>query len=442
MITINTQDIEKIFQNTRIRFQKETKKSDEQYLDILVDEIQSYFNNLNTFKFDDGVFIGRDKLLSLKKYLYSLNLVSDNIGLIYSKNDEIINEINKLINLNIYERNTIVRKLDKIHNFVISHTISSEQNAEYNIFVRENFNDNSSEDKAAGSENVEVDNVAGMLKLKSVKTAKNVVDLDSVNFSLSNKDQVKGIKFFGDNLSVSDLNDLDDQYFEKNEATLRTYLSDDETEGNPTTSTPFEMLYTKLNYEDMPNIKAQINAQEPTTFGKIEIKRDYSFITRFINEEEMEPNIPELILTFNLTSPVLSSFFDLKFDNNIPALMKNVGFIRGNVYDNKKAYKITNLNFNSDKSNFPAYRIYWGKMINLRRAEIYLKSSWVDVPINLIRWETSLIGVENVNVRKVFFTEKFDKNAYSRITNENKSPNSLINEMITLSKERHGRFGQ
>lgn len=443
MITINAADINKIFQNTRIRFQKENKKSDEVYLDIFIDELQLYFNKLNTFVFDDGVFIGRDKQLSLRKYLYSLNIISDNIGTVYRKNDDIVNEINKLINVNIYERDTIIKKLDKIHNFVISHTISSEQNADYTVTFREYFNDSSNSDKRAGSENIEIDNVAGMLKLKSIKNPKNVINNDSVRLSLTNREQIPGITFFGDNLSIGDLNNLDDdQYFNKNEATLRSYLSDDELDGNQVTSTPFEILYTKINYDDIPIIKSQVNSQEPTTFGKVEIKRDYSFLTQFVNDEEMPINVPELILTFDLTEPTLSSFFDLKFDNNIPSLIRELGFIKGNVYDEKKAYKITNLDFNDNKSNFPAYRIYWGKMINLQRVELYLKSVWEDVPINITRWETAVTGIKNVSIRKVFFTERFDSNTYYRITNQQKSENSLVKEMIELSKERHGRIGE
>jgi hypothetical protein len=436
MIKIGIQDLENIFQNTRMRFQIEKKKSDDVYIDILIDEIQTYFNNLNSFKFDDNLFLTYDKILSLKKYLNMLSTVSGNITLLYKKSDQIIGEINKLVNVNGYERDTILKKLDKIHNYLIAHTIASEQNVDSSIFYRESFNDTSMEDKNAGSKDVEIDTTAGILKLKSEKVIKKVLDLNSVNISFVNRTEFQN-KLVPDpstNLVVGDLYKVHGETYNKSESELRKYMSDDEETGNATTSCPFEIVFTYTsNFKNEITMKDQINAQTKNGFGKVELSENQSFLTRYMNYLTPFVDIsPEIVLTFNLSSPVPCSFIDIKFDNEIPALVKDGTNLKAFVYDDKMTYPIMDYDVDSNKSNFPVYRLYWGKIINLARAEIHFKLKWVDVPITMLRWDTVFIN-ENTKVIKVFFTEAFNSEIYSKITGEKRDELSLSKDLHKLS---------
>lgn len=432
MIKIGLQDLENIFQNTKIRFNKEQKKSEDKYLDILLDEIQKYFDHLNTFEFDNKVFITQDKILSLKKYLYTLNTFSNNINLIYKKSDAIITEINKLVNINVFERDTILNKLDRIHNFVMSHTISSEQNAEFAIFYRENFNDGSIEDKKAGSKGVEIDTCAGVLKLKSEKVSKNVIDTKSVKLSLKNKEDVDGKIFNNKELFVGDLYGIDEIYDGKSEQELRNYLLEDELGDNQIAACPFEIVYT--NPLDMNVIKSKIREEDDTNYGKI-IINDSSFLDVSINTLKLqETHIPEIILEFSLSKPTLCSFVDIKFDNDIPSLIKEKGYVKGAAYDDKKTYKIINFDSKDNKINFPFYRLYWGKLISLERLQVSFKAPWKETPIYLEKWVSNLVGYQNINITKVFYTEGFDHKHYNRATGLKLTDDSLLKNIQTSQR--------
>lgn len=455
MIKIGIQDLENIFKNTRIRFQKEFKKSDDVYLEILLDEIQNYFNNLDTFSFDDKVFLTKDKILSLKKYLYTLASISGDITLLYKKSNQIINELDKLTNLNLYERNTIIKKLSKIHNFIVSHTITSEQNVDSSITFRESFTDNSMQDTS--SENISIDNVAGVLKLAPQKVT-NVFNstVKNIRISLQNRGElgrnifpVQPPNLTGSDLSISDLYGIEGSlYFGKDQNTLMSYLSDNENEGNQLTSCPFEIVHTNPIGEDALK---QLTSQADVKLGKIELNEDYSFLKRYLNTEELLPGVPEVILEISMSTPVACSYIDLKFDNEIPSLMPVGSFLKGNAYDNTTSYPLVNLDPFSNKLNFPYTRIYWGKVIYLSKLQINLKCKWINVPINIIKWQTNLSissttnqnlakykAQVNVGYYKIFFTEQFDPNVYNKVTGERKTETSLVTEIQKLSESQQG----
>lgn len=172
----------KILSNTHKRFGRLRRKTDEEYLRIIIDEVNLYFSELSSSIMDISKLPDNKDGPSSIAHNDTLNSIISSIDDIRSKQKFNEDMITKAVNYMSIEREGVGRAASKLHSRIISYKNRSSSNNRGSTVFHEFFNDNGLTD-IKESTNIMVDSTQSVLTLGAVSINKDnsiLIDQNSI----------------------------------------------------------------------------------------------------------------------------------------------------------------------------------------------------------------------------------------------------------------------
>lgn len=190
--TLDAQKAKEIIFNTRDRMSRINKKTDEEYVRILIDEVNQYFNSLdNTILNTNDLPTEKDGPRS-EQHNNLLNNSVDDIDRIHAKQRVAEGLLTRSVNYMSSERDSITTTASKLQARLINHKLRSSSNDRNVIVFTEYFNDEGLTDRIA-SQDYKIDPSRSALSLRPIveeKDNSSMIDPDSVSVSLEFDEKV------------------------------------------------------------------------------------------------------------------------------------------------------------------------------------------------------------------------------------------------------------
>lgn len=164
---VDDQRAQEIFARVRSRLSSERIKTNEKYLEILIDEINKYFADMSTCTIDSNDLPDDRSGPSATKHNKLLVNIATDIDKTHAKRLEVQNVISKAVNYLSTERVSINNAVSRTHARIINHKLRSSMNDRHVTVFSEYFTNEGFVDKSL-SNNMTVDPSLSALTLASV----------------------------------------------------------------------------------------------------------------------------------------------------------------------------------------------------------------------------------------------------------------------------------
>jgi hypothetical protein len=173
---VDDQRAQEIFARVRSRLSNERLKTNEKYLEILIDEINKYFADMSTCTIDSNDLPNDRSGPSATKHNKLLVNIATDIDKVHGKRIEVQDVITKAVNYLSTERVSINNAVSRAHARVINHKLRSSMNDRHVTVFTEYFTTEAFVDKTL-SKNVSVDSSLSALTLTPIS-----INMDNSNF--------------------------------------------------------------------------------------------------------------------------------------------------------------------------------------------------------------------------------------------------------------------
>lgn len=189
---VDPQRAKDIFARLNYRMSQERIKTNEKYLEFLIDEINKYFSDISTSTINASNLPSDRTGPDAEQHNKLITDIANDIDKIHRKRVEVQNVITKAVNFLSTERVSINNAVSKIHNRIINHKITSASNDRRVTVFNEYFTDDQFMDPKL-SRNVRVDTTLSALTLSPVRENKdnsNLIQPESIFLKVINRDAV------------------------------------------------------------------------------------------------------------------------------------------------------------------------------------------------------------------------------------------------------------
>ena len=173
---------EQIFPRVKTRLSKELIKTDEKYVDLLIDELNQYFVDISSSTINSNDLPdNKSGPISKKHNKVLINIASD-IDKVHNKRTQVQDVISKAVNYLSTERVSLNNAVSKMYARVVNKKLRSSMNDRHLTVFSEYFNDSQFIDIKT-SNNIEVDVALSALTLTTIKKYddnSDMIDQDSI----------------------------------------------------------------------------------------------------------------------------------------------------------------------------------------------------------------------------------------------------------------------
>lgn len=180
--TLDADRAKKVLSNTHDRLGRLRKKTDEEYLKILIDEINKYFSSLETTSIDSNDLPTLKDGPNSIKHNKLVSSIVDDIDIIHGKQRTAEEMLTKAVNYMSSERDGVAKVASRLHSRIVAHKLRSAVNDRNVIVFTDYFNDDGLTDVKA-SKNFQIDPARSALSLAVVAEEKDnsaLVDPNSI----------------------------------------------------------------------------------------------------------------------------------------------------------------------------------------------------------------------------------------------------------------------
>ena len=183
-----------IFARVRLRLSNERIKTNEKYLEILIDEINKYFSDLSTSTINSNDLPDERTGPLVNNHNKLLVDIASDLDKVNKKRIEVQSVITKAVNYLSAERVSVNNAVSKMHARIINQKLRTSANDRHITFFSEYFTNDKFVDKKL-SKNVSVDSALSALTLSSLvenKDNSNMIDTNEifVEVKLKNNESV------------------------------------------------------------------------------------------------------------------------------------------------------------------------------------------------------------------------------------------------------------